>query len=76
VQSLVVAFGPGGVFEALRWQPDRVREVVSGARGERLLEAWQHDYDRRVRAQARKAAGGSAGRGRRGGRGSKRTTRA
>jgi hypothetical protein len=75
VQSLVDAFGPAGVFEALRSQPERVREVVGGARGERLLESWQHDYDRRRRAQARKASGNGS-RGRRGGRGSKRATRA
>ncbi|NJD09134.1 MAG: hypothetical protein FIB01_01395 [Gemmatimonadetes bacterium] len=75
VQSLVDAFGPSGVFRALRDHPERVREVVSGARGERLVEAWHKDYQRRVKAQARKQAGSRGARGRRGGRGGKRTTR-
>jgi hypothetical protein len=75
VQSLVDAFGVAGVFRALRDQPERVRAVVGGTRGERLLEAWQRDYQRRLRAQARKTSTRGA-RGRRGGRGSKRAKRA
>lgn len=75
VQALVDAFGPTGVFRALRDQPDRVKEIVGATRGERLLDAWHRDYQRRVRAQAKKQNGGRAARGRRGGRGGKRATR-
>jgi hypothetical protein len=75
VQSLVDAFGAGGVFRVLRDEPGRVREVLGVARGEHLLEAWQRDYQRRLKALARKQQGGRGARGRRGGQGSKRATR-
>ena len=47
VQALVEALGPTRVFQALEKQPDRIREIVPGARGERLLEAWREDTARR-----------------------------
>jgi uncharacterized protein (TIGR00288 family) len=50
VQALVEALGPARVFPALEKQPDRIREIVPGARGERLLEAWQEDVARRAGA--------------------------
>jgi len=71
VQSLVAAFGGSGVFRALRDDPERVKEVVGAMRGERLLQAWHHDYQRRIKAHAKKPAAASGTRGRRGGRGGK-----
>ena len=50
VQALVETFGPARVFQALEKQPNRVREIVPGARGERLLEAWRDDAIRRGQA--------------------------
>jgi uncharacterized protein (TIGR00288 family) len=43
VQALIEKFGAGRVFEALETRPDEVREVMGGARGDRLLEAWSDD---------------------------------
>ena len=44
IQSVIDSFGATKVFDALQNQPDRVREVVGGARADRLLEAWADDY--------------------------------
>ncbi len=44
IQSLIDTFGATNVFDALQNKPDRVREVVTGARGETLLDAWVDDY--------------------------------
>lgn len=77
VQTLIETFGAGGVYDALQNQPDRVREVIGGARGERLIEAWTDDVsERRVqrghapgsRTEEGSQAATSAGRARRGGR--------
>jgi hypothetical protein len=75
VQSLVDAFGANGVFHALRDQPDRVTEVLGATRGERLLQSWHHDYQKRLRAQAKKQTSGHGARGRRGGRSGQRAAR-
>jgi uncharacterized protein (TIGR00288 family) len=50
VQTLIETFGTGGLYKALQTEPDRVREVVGGARGEQLIEAWTDDIAER-RAQ-------------------------
>jgi hypothetical protein len=44
IQALIDTFGATNVFDALQNKPDKVREVVSGARGETLLDAWADDY--------------------------------
>src|SRR4051812_38451858 len=41
---MIDTFGATHVFDALQNQPDRVRQVVTGARGETLLDAWNDDY--------------------------------
>jgi uncharacterized protein (TIGR00288 family) len=57
VEALLERVGPAGVFDALENQPDMVREVVGGARGERLLEAWADDIAfRRANAAPTSAA--------------------
>jgi uncharacterized protein (TIGR00288 family) len=43
VEPLVAKVGPEGVFDALENKPDLVRDLVPGARGERLLELWADD---------------------------------
>jgi hypothetical protein len=65
VQTLIDTFGAARIFDALENQPDRVREVLGAARGERLLEAWREDVNKREPAEA-DVAKKSAGRGRRG----------
>jgi uncharacterized protein (TIGR00288 family) len=47
VQTLIDEFGAGRVFDALAKVPDRVRELLGAARGDRLLDAWQEDVRRR-----------------------------
>jgi uncharacterized protein (TIGR00288 family) len=44
IQTLIDTFGATHVFDALQNRADRVREVVPGARGETLLDAWNDDY--------------------------------
>jgi hypothetical protein len=58
VQTLIETFGASGVYDALENEPDRIREVIGGARGERLLEAWMDDIALR---RAQRGPGGSAG---------------
>jgi uncharacterized protein (TIGR00288 family) len=43
VQALIDAFGVERVYESLEKQPDRVREVMGAARGDRLLDAFADD---------------------------------
>jgi uncharacterized protein (TIGR00288 family) len=73
VESLIEGVGPARVFDVLENQPDRVRELVTGARGERLLEAWADDIAfRRANAaptSASTAKAAPAGGARRGGKG-------
>jgi hypothetical protein len=51
-EALVERFGEG-VFEALRSDPDAVREVITPRRAEQVLEAWEADYERRVSRRSR-----------------------
>ncbi len=76
-EALVGTFGADKVFESLHTQPERVREVLPGRRGESVLEAWQADLTARREAAAEEPAASAAAeekrprraRGRRGGRG-------
>jgi hypothetical protein len=43
VQTLVDAVGAGRVFEILESKPDQVRDLLGGARAEKLLDAWADD---------------------------------
>jgi uncharacterized protein (TIGR00288 family) len=46
-ETVVEAFGER-LFEVLNNEPDRVRDLLPGSRGEQLLEAWDEDIERRV----------------------------
>jgi uncharacterized protein (TIGR00288 family) len=50
-EILVERFG-ADLFTVLRDAPEQVRETVPGRRGEQVLEAWAHDYERRVGASS------------------------
>jgi uncharacterized protein (TIGR00288 family) len=43
VQTLVDAVGADRVFETLEAKPDQVRDLLGGARAEKLLDAWADD---------------------------------
>jgi uncharacterized protein (TIGR00288 family) len=46
-EALVEAFG-GDLFAELQDSPEKILKVVPGARGQKVLDAWTEDYDRRV----------------------------
>jgi uncharacterized protein (TIGR00288 family) len=47
IQTLIESFGPSKVYDALQNRPEKVREALGSARGERLLEAWNADIAQR-----------------------------
>jgi len=51
-EVLVERFG-NDVFQALRDDPEAVREAVAGGRAEKVLEAWEADYERRMSRRSR-----------------------
>lgn len=55
IQTLIESFGPSKVYDALQNRPEKVREALGTARGERLLEAWNADI-----AERRAAGNGAA----------------
>jgi uncharacterized protein (TIGR00288 family) len=55
-EALVDAFGVG-VFQVMNDSPERIRDAVPGARGEKVLEAWAEDYSRRSARSASKSSG-------------------
>ncbi len=51
-EVLVERFGEG-VFQALKDDPEAVRDAVAGRRAEQVLEAWEADYERRLSRRSR-----------------------
>jgi hypothetical protein len=83
-ESLIEAFGAPRVFRSFLEHPERVKQILGERRGEKLIEAWQQDYDARMTSRsaesetpvepdannenASPARSGARRRGRRGGR--------
>jgi hypothetical protein len=83
-ESLIDAFGAARVFRSFLDHPERVKKILGERRGEKLIYAWQQDYDTRMSNQsaepvtgndtvasnenASPARSGARRRGRRGGR--------